>query len=291
MQIIRRFVSAVILLAFDLPIQAQNFPRYTASILPRYNNDVVLASGFNNRGDVVGSFYSLDGSFSAFLYKDGVYQNLGDSSMIFSSANAINDNGTVVGAFSTVTEGSPAFSNGGLLQPLTPTFTDAQRNRLSATATRINNSGQIVGTYTANTADLPRRSFFYENGQFKDIGDFRGYVGTEGVYSTNVSDINSNGNVVGTSWGGVDTQNSIHAFVSAGGQLTDLGVLPGGLNSGAAALNDSGVVVGYSSVNGNQRDHAVLWDNGNITDLQELMGLSLVDSSSAVDINNTGAVV
>jgi len=80
--------------------------------------------------------------------------------------------------------------------------------------------------------------------------------------------------------------------------MTDLGVLPGFPSSQANAINSNGVIVGTSAVpvlDGNLAAHAIIWQNGTITDLNSL--LSLTDAGagwvlkSANGINDNGWIV
>src|SRR3989304_5481542 len=64
-------------------------------------------------------------------------------------------------------------------------------------------------------------------------------------------------------------------------RITDLGVLS------LQAINDSGQIVGSFATN--EGRHAVLWNNGTMTDLGVLPGR--IYSSIAYDINNNGAIV
>jgi len=69
-------------------------------------------------------------------------------------------------------------------------------------------------------------------------------------------------------------------------KVEDLGTL-GGSRSGASAINDSGEVVGYSYLAGDQNKHAFLYKDGKMTDLGTLGGTS----SEAKGINKSGQVV
>jgi probable HAF family extracellular repeat protein len=67
--------------------------------------------------------------------------------------------------------------------------------------------------------------------------------------------------------------------------VTDLGALSGDCCSEASAINDRGVVVGYSS--SMSGTHAFVWRRGRMTDLGTLDGRN----SIATDVNNHGVVV
>lgn len=69
--------------------------------------------------------------------------------------------------------------------------------------------------------------------------------------------------------------------------IEDLGTL-GGAGSGALAINDAGVIVGWSLVSGNDpAQHAAVWDHGVVTDLGTLVGRN----TQATAISRKGAVV
>jgi probable HAF family extracellular repeat protein len=79
---------------------------------------------------------------------------------------------------------------------------------------------------------------------------------------------------------------TVAASVSDGYSVTELGTLPGGIASGAYAINGWGQIVGSSG--SSNPGGAVLWDGGTITDLGTLPGYSW---SLANGINDNGQIV
>jgi probable HAF family extracellular repeat protein len=125
-----------------------------------------------------------------------------------------------------------------------------------------------------------------------DLGTLKGDDESSGFW------INSSGEVVGCS----DTETDLgypctglvlgqHAFSwTKSGGMKDLGTLSNGTVSGALGINDSGVVVGYSNVEGDLATNfvAVQWSStGAITDLGTLWEGS---GSGAYAINSSGEV-
>jgi probable HAF family extracellular repeat protein len=147
----------------------------------------------------------------------------------------------------------------------------------------INASGTITG-YANLPGDSTHHAFLYASGAMTDLG-------TLGGTNSSGAAINSGGVVVGTS----DTVggSARHAFLFAGNAFTDLGTL-GGTNSSANAINDAGQVVGASDTTDGVQ-HAVLWQNGTLTDLNSVVaktGLSgALYYGSAVAINSNGVIL
>lgn len=77
--------------------------------------------------------------------------------------------------------------------------------------------------------------------------------------------LNDNGVIVG--WGAIS--NGMRGFAFNNGQVTDLGVLPGGTNSYALAVNNSVSVIGVSS-KADAPEHAFIWKAGTMRDLNSL---------------------
>ncbi len=101
--------------------------------------------------------------------------------------------------------------------------------------------------------------------------------------------VNNGGEVAGCSTLGV-TSVCDRGFLFSGGNLTNLGTLPGGAYSVASALNDMGQVVGTSGLTGFNIGlpfgHAFLFSDGQMTDLGTLGG----SWSQAFAINESGDV-
>jgi probable HAF family extracellular repeat protein len=80
-----------------------------------------------------------------------------------------------------------------------------------------------------------------------------------------------------------------HPFRWANGKIADLPPLPGGTYGSATAMNESGIVVGYSAYSTGP-SRAVYWSDSGPTDLGSL-GDSWVACSTAFGINRAGVIV
>lgn len=151
-------------------------------------------------------------------------------------------------------------------------------------ATAINDKGEVVGISGIcenAVGDLSaEHAVIWHNGQPTDLGNLGGHA-----WNTPTA-INNQGEVVGFA---PTAQGRIHAFVwDKSGGMQDLGTLPGDSTSFAWAVNDLGQVAGQSI--GPNGSSAVLWDHGQIVDLNSVAGSSLV-LLYGNDIDNSGRVV
>ena len=229
------------------------------------NLGVDHAFDINNLGQIVGQ-----NSLEAFLWENGTLSKLESLGGSWSMAKGINEAGQIVGA-SKLADGEPEYyaciwENDTVtdLGTLGGDYSNAQA---------INESGQIVGA--AKIDSVHYRAFVWEGGVMTNLGTLGDHSGA--------IDINSLSKVVGAS--------GEHAFLwTEDREMLDLGTL-GGNWSAANAINDSDQIVGTSK-NASGDQHAVLWDNNEMFDLNDLLvSESEWELIKANDINNVGQIV
>lgn len=142
-------------------------------------------------------------------------------------------------------------------------------------ATGVNNSGVAAGSVTYQSKGT--RAAIFADGSVQVLGTLGG------SYSSAYG-INAGGQAAGTAE--LDNGDR-HAFVSqAGGSLLDLGTLGTGANSVADAINDHGVVTGYSEIDGDGNYRAFVYENGAMHALATLGG----SYAEGYAINNAGMI-
>jgi probable HAF family extracellular repeat protein len=176
-----------------------------------------------------------------------------------------------------------AFSllNGGALQDLGTLHLDPSTPTGNSSAAAVSPTAVTAGTSdfdavdpTTGTVNRFEHAFYFSNGKMKDVGTLGG--------SNSFGNGGWNTYVVGSSF--ITGDIATHAFFwkASTHSMTDLGTLPGGLNSEALGVNGETVVAG-SSDSSDGTTHAVLWLNNKIHDLGTLGG-SVAKSTAISEI-------
>ncbi len=276
-----------------------------------------FAQGINDNGQVVG-YSKSDSGWHMFLWEDGDMVDLGvpgPGEPDFIWPRAINNKGQIVGEFRTseITETAFIFDSGSwtLIKQEGVYWSDARD---------INSRGEVLGVefgpYTGlrtfiwseegfDYLDIPGVSMHPQRMNDRDqviALDFSGpMVGSilwdDGITIEILSptgemvealDINDHGRVVGRL--SASPGEGVRAFSWERGEMV---VLPGmgGTSTTALAVNDKGLVVGSATVV-DGRSHAVLWNDGTLTDLGTHPGQHHTSTGcTANDINGHGQVV
>ena len=225
--------------------------------------------GINAAGQVVGTAdLSTSGGNTqrAFIWQKGAMSNLGDTNPAgnYSSAFGVNANGDVAGYqndgfYHPVIWKAGIPTGATLLTTLPCIFTVCQGEALA-----INDLGQAAGW--SNAAPSGSHAVMWDSsGQPTDLGTLGG------TSNTQANGINKNGVVVGYSQLNTNlAPSTVHAFVWQGGNLQDLGAIPGpdpnasgtvvDTNSSAWGINSKGDIVGISALG--QRKHVLFGGGG-----------------------------
>jgi probable HAF family extracellular repeat protein len=152
----------------------------------------------------------------------------------------------------------------------------------------IANRKLFVGTGAA-VSGTPQQAFLWDGTDFH-------WLATLGGTFSDAFGVNKAGAVAGDAWTPTDSNGnfSVHAVMWAdvSSPAVDLGTLPGKDWSQAAAINSSGVIVGYSSAVGREQPLAFVYSNGVMTDLNTLVDdARILTLTMAQDINDKGVIV
>jgi len=259
------------------------------------------AYAVDSRGEVAGMFTnttadpnSMFGSgyqTRAFVWQDGVMQDLGTLGGTNAWAFLINERGQVVGwSYLSSVPNSGCWGGFPTINIATGSFIWDKQNGMRnlgslggmcTTAMAINNRGQIVGI-SSFEGEATWHGFLWD-GSMHDLG------GSLGGSFSQVYGISEAGDVVGFASLAGDT--TYHAALWRGiGKITDLGVIGGNFPcSSAHSINAKGQVVGEATDCG-FTFHSFLWEDGSLFDLNDLIPPSPLVLASAQTINDRGEI-
>ncbi|MFZ0796566.1 MAG: hypothetical protein WCA13_12180 [Terriglobales bacterium] len=265
------------------------------------------AAAINSRGQVVGFafnaipdplsyiYFGLAGSTTgtqtrAYLWENGVMQDLGTLGGPDAAAGFVNERGQVAGLSYTNSTVNPVT---GLptIHPFVWTRENGMRDLGSLGGTLgsvncacggFNNRGQLVGLSDL-AGDQIAHPFLWDGEKLIDL-----FTDTIGATPNSADDINDAGEIVGNA---SFPNGASDAYLWKNGMATDLGTLDGDCYSEAFAINSRGQVVGqsYSCATGTER--TFLWESGSMIDLNTFVppssGVQLIE---AYAINERGEI-
>jgi probable HAF family extracellular repeat protein len=238
------------------------------------------AAGINGLGQIVGGYLAADGSRHGFLYSAGAFTTMDDPNNPTSSeATSINNSGQIVGSFTLdAPEGGHEFEGAHAFLFSGGTFTTLDYPAVGVdhtTATKINSSGTIAGTYRVQEAPSG----------FLDVGGIFSTVNAPVGLGccTHDNGINDAGNIVGQ-YKFPDDSAPRQGFVDMGGVFTTLDY-PGASDTFAEDINNLGDVVGfYSDLSGK---NGYLYSGGAFS----VIAYPGARQTQAVGINDQGDIV
>jgi probable HAF family extracellular repeat protein len=269
-----------------------------------------FAFAVNNRGQVVGAatntisdpFSPFGAQLRAFLWQEGVMQDLGTLGGPEADALLLNERGQAAGySFPNTT----ANSNNGPCPASVPTqepfFWDKHSGMIDignfggtcGLANALNNRGQVAGQSYLD-GNTTAHAFLWDKKGSPQLRD----LGTLGGDNASGEWLNDAGEVVGYA----DVPNPPgctgltcvhHGFLWKNGKMTDLGTLGSDPCSRALSINSSGQIVGLTiAVCGGNPTHGFLWENGGpAVDLNTLVTGADMTLTTPVYINDSGEIV
>ena len=255
-------ILAVSLLVICYPalVTATDIPSFTIEYLGTFGGRHSSANALNDKGQVVGDYYTSTGENRAFYWDSGIMRDIGVlvSSDDSSIAWAINNKGQVTG-LSYNSDRQSNDSSAFLWDPINgmidlgspgPGFTQMRGND-------INDQGLIAGmAYDYNSPRLRTDVFIWdEQAGIRSIGSFH-----EGYMTSEINAINNNGQVVGR------TYDSVAFVATEGKEWTTLESLQPIEAVSAFDINDKGKIVGSSGL------RAIMWDCDGVSALPNLFG-------------------
>jgi probable HAF family extracellular repeat protein len=208
-----------------------------------------FATGINDHGDIVGGASVPTGVFDEplhpFLYRKGVFHDLGTFGEKQCQATAINNKGTIVLHFPEGDSQPMAFYEEGVFRKAPP-FSGASLTIGQA----INEAGSVAGVYWRSLG--AQHAFYYRDGQFADLS-------RADEFGSETRSINANDQVVGWYARESEGQSIRGGFLYQNGVRTEIqDLLPpnsGWLIRTAEGINDDGQIVGAGLFDNQERPY------------------------------------
>jgi len=253
-------------------------PSFTITDLGAFTNSYSEARAINAAGHVVGAYRESSSSdFRAFLYRDGVWTNLGLLPGGWESfAYGLNNNGQVVGS---------ALNSGGYVHAFLWDSTNGMQDLgtlggLYSHGRGINDSGQVAGYSETSPGSFLERAFLWSGGAMTNLGLLPSGGNASAGYA-----INALGHVAGHA---IPSSGSFHGFLWNGVAMTDIGALAGDYTE-AYGINNSDQITGMSTINIGSPGHAFRWSSTNgIQSIGTLPGATFCYGKG---INSAGHIV
>ena len=232
------------------------------------NREQIVGGGLNTIPDPFGGLGPFLGGTTqtrALLWQDGTMLDIGTLGGNDAFAISVNERGQIVGNSYTNTIPNPETG----IPTVDPFFREngtmvdvGGLGGKFATASWMNNRGQIAGTSDL-VGDQTAHPFFWQKGSHaRDIGTLGGNNGSAAW-------INDAGNVVGEA--DLAGNGAHHAFLWKNGVMQDLQPAGSAACSNAFSINSSDQVAGNSTDCHGRGLGATLWDRGSIVDLNSFV--------------------